>query len=61
MTIAWPADHLGWQLQAQTSSLAGGIGTNWVTIPSSALSTQFNLTIDPALGAKGVLYRLVSP
>jgi hypothetical protein len=61
LTIAWPADHLGWQLQAQTSSLAGGIGTNWVTIPSSGLSTQFNCTLDPTLGAKDVLYRLVAP
>jgi hypothetical protein len=61
LAIAWPADHLGWQLQAQTSSLAGGIGTNWVTIPSSGLSTQFNCTIDPTLGAKSVLYRLVAP
>jgi hypothetical protein len=59
LSIVWPADHLGWQLQAQTSSLAGGLGTNWVTIPGSELSTQFNGTVDSGLGSKCVLFRLV--
>ena len=57
--ITWPADHMGWQLQAQTSSLAGGIGTNWITIPGSELSTQYNCTIDPGMASKSVLFRLV--
>jgi hypothetical protein len=59
--ITWPADHMGWQLQAQTSSLAGGIGTNWVTIPGSELSTQYNCTVDSGVASKSVLFRLVPP
>jgi len=59
--ITWPADHMGWLLQAQTSSLAGGIGTNWVTIPGSELSTQYNCTVDSGVASKSVLFRLVPP
>jgi hypothetical protein len=61
LAIVWPVDHAGWQLQAQTSSLTGGLGTNWVTVPGSELSTQFNCTVDPGLGSKSVFFRLVPP
>ena len=32
LTLSWPVDHTGWQLQAQTNSLAVGISTNWVNV-----------------------------
>ncbi|MEI9962733.1 MAG: LamG-like jellyroll fold domain-containing protein [Limisphaerales bacterium] len=53
MTLSWPADHTGWQLQAQTNSL----GTNWVTVGGSSLTNQVNMVIDPS--NKAVFYRLI--
>ena len=32
LTLSWPADHTGWQLQAQTNKLSVGINTNWVNV-----------------------------
>jgi len=52
MTLSWPADHTGWQLQAQTNSL----GTNWVTIGGSSTTNQMMITINPS--NKAVFYRL---
>jgi len=52
MTLSWPADHTGWQLQAQTNSL----GTNWVTISGSSTTNQMIITINPSNNA--VFYRL---
>ena len=59
MTLSWPADHLGWLLQAQTNSLSVGLGTNWVDVPGSDAIVSTNLTIDPANPA--VFYRLRHP
>ena len=53
MTLSWPADHTGWQLQAQTNSL----GTNWVTIGGSSATNQVLMAINPSNNA--VFYRLV--
>jgi autotransporter-associated beta strand protein len=55
LTLSWPADHIGWHLQAQTNSLTG----NWVDVPTSPWTNQMNFTIDPNLGS--VFYRLRSP
>ena len=38
MTLSWPADHLGWTLQAQTNSITTGLTTNWVDVAGSAAS-----------------------
>ncbi len=59
MQFAWPTDHTGWSLQAQTSSLAAGIGTNWVTVPASETTNQVAMPISS--GNPSVFYRLVSP
>ncbi len=59
LTLSWPADHLGWHLQAQTNSLSSGLGTNWVTIPGSDAVVSTNLIINPANGS--VFYRLIYP
>ncbi|MBW8865114.1 MAG: hypothetical protein JF609_09385, partial [Verrucomicrobia bacterium] len=59
LELAWPADHTGWRLQAQTNSLATGLGTNWVAVPGSAANNRFTNTIDRARPA--VFYRLVYP
>jgi autotransporter-associated beta strand protein len=59
LTLSWPADHLGYSLQAQTNSLSSGLGTNWVTLPGSASVTTTNLPINNVNPT--VFYRLVYP
>ena len=55
----WPADHTGWKLQAQTNSLAVGLGTNWSDV---AGSTQTNLVVQPWNLTNGaVFFRLLRP
>jgi autotransporter-associated beta strand protein len=59
LAIAWPTDHLGWILQAQTNSLPAGLGTNWVDVAGSANGTSASITIDAT--APAVFYRLRHP
>ena len=62
LTLAWPADHTGWRLLAQTNHLAAGISGNtndWGTVSGSAATNQVIMTINPALPAE--FYRLVYP
>ena len=59
LTLSWPADHLGWRLQAQTNNLTHGLGTNWIDVAGTAVTNQFSLPINPANGS--VFYRLVYP
>ena len=54
--IFWPADHTGWQLQAQTNFL---LGTNWMTVLGSMFTNQFSLPMSLANG--GVFFRLAHP
>ena len=53
LTIAWPADHLGWILQAQTNGLSTG---QWFDLPGSSDVNSVAPPIDPANAA--VYYRL---
>jgi len=55
LTLAWPVDHTGWILQAQTNGLTGP----WVTIPASSSTNQLSVPIDPA--NQSVFYRLLLP
>ncbi len=59
LVLSWPADHLGWILQAQTNSLTSGLGTNWVDVSSSASVSAVTNTIVPA--NPSVFYRLRLP
>jgi autotransporter-associated beta strand protein len=59
LILSWPADHIGWHLQAQTNSLSTGLGTNWVTIPGTDTVGSYTNTINPANGC--VFYRQVYP
>jgi hypothetical protein len=46
LTLSWPADHLGWHLQAQTNALGTGLKSNgWVVIPGTDLVTSTNINI----------------
>jgi len=57
LQISWPADHLGWTLQAQTNDLNAGLGTNWFPIDGSTTNTQFLAPLDA--GNPSVFYRLI--
>jgi autotransporter-associated beta strand protein len=59
LSLTWPADHLGWTLQAQTNSNQTGLGTNWVALPATALTNQFSGQLALTNGA--VFYRLRFP
>ena len=59
MQFGWPADHIGWRLEMQTNSAGMGLGTNWVTVPGSAVSNQASFAINPAGGS--AFFRLVYP
>ncbi len=55
LQLSWPAEDLGWWLQAQTGSL----GTNWSIEPGSSTTNSLFLPLDPL--SRSVFYRLVSP
>jgi 4-phytase/acid phosphatase len=53
LTIAWPADHIGWTLQAQTNGLSAG---QWFDLPGSDVVNAVLIPINPA--NTSVFYRL---
>ena len=56
LTIGWPADHIGWTLQAQTNGLSPDL---WFDLPSSS---DVNLVAMPInLDNPAVFYRLAQP
>jgi len=55
----WPADHLGWRLEAETNAPGAGIGANWGTVPGSTLTNQVSVPLNNVNGS--VFYRLVYP
>lgn len=59
LTLAWPSDHIGWRLQAQTNSGTVGLSDYWLDVPNSTTTNQIARTLDPAVGS--VFYRLVYP
>ena len=59
LELTWPADHIGWRLQAQTNNLATGLRTNWVDVPNTATVNAVTNPINAANGS--VFYRMVYP
>jgi fibronectin-binding autotransporter adhesin len=59
LTLSWPADHIGWRLQAQTNSISVGLSTNWLDIPNSSATNQMTFSLDPTAGCD--FYRLLYP
>jgi alpha-L-rhamnosidase len=59
LQLQWPPDHLGWRLEMQTNSLAVGLGTNWIAIPSSQGTNVFSLPVN--VGNGSAFFRLVYP
>ncbi|HTV39547.1 MAG TPA: hypothetical protein VMF08_03155 [Candidatus Sulfotelmatobacter sp.] len=54
----WPTDHMGWELQMQTNSLAVGLGTNWTTINGSDATNQRAIPLNVDGSA---FFRLIYP
>jgi PKD repeat protein len=59
LTLSWPSDHIGWQLQMQVNPSGVGLGTNWVDVANSSTTNQITTPIDPTVG--NVFYRMVYP
>jgi hypothetical protein len=57
LTLAWPADHTGWQLQEQTNGPAQGLGTNWWSVAGSTITNQMSFPVNPTDGS--VFFRLL--
>jgi autotransporter-associated beta strand protein len=53
LTLAWPADHTGWQLQCQTNSLT----ETWVNVSASSTTNQMTIPLDTDNGS--VFFRLI--
>jgi hypothetical protein len=54
--LTWPADHTGWQLQAQTNRVSVGISTNWASYNPSTTTNQVVIPLNLTNGT--VFYRL---
>ena len=59
LTVSWPADHIGWALQAQTNLITIGLSNNWSVVPGSTTTNQVTIPINPANGT--VFLRLILP
>ena len=57
--LAWPGDHTGWSLQAQTNSLSVGLTTNWTTVAGSSVSNEFFMPINTTNSS--VFFRMIYP
>jgi len=56
LTLAWPADHIGWRLQSQTNGLSI---SNWFDVPGSDATNKVSIPINVTQPA--VFYRLCRP
>ena len=59
LRLSWPADHIGWQLQAQTNTVSAGIKNNWVNVSNTIGTNQIFFPINGNNGC--VFYRLLYP
>jgi hypothetical protein len=59
LTLSWPKDHQGWQLQAQTNDASVGLSTNWVNVAGTTGTNQVVIPINLTNGT--VFYRLTYP
>ena len=54
LNLSWASS--GWWLQAQTNSLTGGLGDNWVDVSGSTTVTSESIPVNPGNGS--VFFRL---
>jgi hypothetical protein len=48
LKIEWPPSHTGWRLEVQTNSISTGLAGNWVTVPGSETTNQFDVLLEAA-------------
>jgi hypothetical protein len=51
LSLAWPGDHTGWQLETQTNPNNVGLSTNWVIVPGSGSTNEVTFPISLADGS----------
>ncbi|HWI56982.1 MAG TPA: autotransporter-associated beta strand repeat-containing protein, partial [Bacillota bacterium] len=56
LKLSWPAEYIGWRLEAQTNSLTTGLSGQWVVVPESTATNEMSFPIDPSQPT--VFYRL---
>jgi hypothetical protein len=59
LTMTWPSQNTGWQLQSQTNSLSTGISPTWYPVAGSSTTNSVTVPIVPSNPT--VFYRLVYP
>jgi hypothetical protein len=59
LNLFWPADRIGFRLEAQTNSHAVGLNNNWHTIANSTTTNQIVVMLNATVGS--VFFRLVYP
>ena len=59
LQLSWPANFLGWCVQAQSNAPGIGLTSSWVTITNSAATNLWTLPINPSVGS--VFLRLSPP
>jgi arabinan endo-1,5-alpha-L-arabinosidase len=59
LTLSWPADHIGWQLQMETNSSATGLNMTWFAVPGSTTTNSVTELINSMTGC--TFYRLSYP
>jgi autotransporter-associated beta strand protein len=59
LSLSWPANYIGWRLQAQTNGPGAGLSTNWVYVTDSSVTNQVFFPLNTTLGS--AFYRLVYP
>ena len=59
LLLSWPADRIGWRLEAQTNGIGIGLTTNWQPIADSEMTNQMSFPVSAINGS--VFYRLAYP
>ncbi len=59
LTLAWPADHVGWRLESQTNSPGIGLSTNWSTVAGSTATNQMIIPVNFMAGS--AFFRMAYP
>jgi fibronectin-binding autotransporter adhesin len=57
LTLSWPANYVGWLLQAQTNAPGLGLTPTWYDVPGSATTNQVIMPLDATKGS--VFYRMI--
>lgn len=59
LQLSWPADHIGWRLEAQTNVAGAGISSNWFDVAGATTTNRVFVPRNAATGS--VLFRLAYP